>query len=89
MPNDPVITGEQPLSFIGNKADIATGLEDPDTLICFPICWQACLLGSVRRFDVETEQFHPDTLRNFRKTYIENGRRFLVSPQKLASDELV
>jgi Protein of unknown function (DUF4238) len=82
-PVDPVVTAEQPLVCIGTSTDVASALKDPETLIYFPICWQAFLFGSVRRFDVETERFHPDTLQRVRRAYIENGRKFLVSPQKL------
>jgi hypothetical protein len=82
-PSDPVITAEQPFVSIGISSDVAAAMSHPDTLIYFPICWQAFLFGSVRRFDVETERFHPDTLQWVRRAYIQNGRNFLVSPQKL------
>ena len=84
-PNDPVITAESPFVSIGTSADVGTALTDPETLIYFPICWQAFLFGSVRRFDVETERFHPGTLQHVRRGYRDNGRKFLVSPQKLTS----
>lgn len=83
LPEDPVITAEQPLVCIGKSTDLATALKDPETLIYFPISWQALLFGSSRRFDVETDKFLPDTLQRVRRAYIENGRRFLVSPQRL------
>lgn len=82
-PFDPVITAEQPLICMGSSPDLATAVKDPETLIYFPICWQACLFGSLRRFDIETDRFHPDDLERVRRGYIENGRRFLLSPQKL------
>ena len=82
-PLDPVITAEQPLVCIGKSNDLATALKDPETLIYFPICWQAFLFGSIQRFDVETERFHSETLQRVRRAYIENGRKFLVSPQQL------
>jgi hypothetical protein len=82
-PMDPVVTAEQPLVSIGNSTDVATAIADPETLIYFPVCWQAFLFGSIRRFDVETEEFHPDTLRRVRRAYFENGRHFLVSPQRI------
>ena len=82
-PNDPVITAESPFVSIGRSADEGTALTDPETLIYFPICWQAFLFGSIRRFDVETEQFHPETLQQVRRAYCDNERKFLVSPQKL------
>ena len=81
--SNPVITAEQPVAFIGSKPDISTALTDPDTLIYFPICWQAFLFGSIRRFDIETEKFYPATLQAIRRAYLENGRQFLISPQKL------
>jgi hypothetical protein len=84
-PDDPVITAEQPLVCIGNRTDLATALKGPEALIYFPISWQAFLFGSTRRFDVETDRFQPDTLQRVRRAYIENGRRFLVSPQRLNS----
>jgi hypothetical protein len=82
-PSDPVITAESPFVSIGTTADVGTALTDPETLLYFPICWQAFLFGSIRRFDIETERFHPATLQNVRRAYRENGRKFLVSPQKL------
>jgi hypothetical protein len=82
-PGDPVITAEQPLAIIGPALDVETAMKDPETLIYFPVCWQACLFGSLRRFEVETDRFHLNDLQRVRRAYIENGRKFLVSPQKL------
>jgi len=86
-PASPVITAEQPLVCIGRSPNAATALKDAETLIYFPLCWQAFLFGSIRRFDVEMDRFNPDTLFRVRQAYIENGRKFLVSPQKI--DELL
>jgi hypothetical protein len=82
-PNDPVITAESPFVSIGTSADVETALTDPETLLYFPICWQAFLFGSIRRFDIETDRFHPATLQNVRQAYREHGRKFLVAPHKL------
>jgi hypothetical protein len=82
-PGDPVITAESPFVSIGSSTDVENALADPETLLYFPICWQAFLFGSLRRFDVETDRFPPDTLRRVRRAYRENGRDFLVSPRKL------
>jgi hypothetical protein len=82
-PDNPVITAEQPFVCMGKSTDVSTALQDTETLIYFPLCWQAFLFGSTRRFDVETERFHPETLRRMRRDYIANGRHFLLSPQKL------
>jgi hypothetical protein len=82
-PADPVITAEQPLVSIGKNSNLAAAMSDPETFIYFPICWQAFLFGSNKRFDSETEEFHPDVLRRVRRAYLENGKHFLVSPQKI------
>ncbi len=82
-PIDPVITAESPFVSTGKSADLVTALTDPETLLFFPICWQMFLFGSIRRFDVETERFHPATLQQVRRAYRENERKFLVSPQRL------
>jgi hypothetical protein len=83
-PSDPFITAEQPLVMIGTSGpDAAAAIKDPETLFCFPICWQACLFGSIRSFNVETDKFQRDDLQRMRLAYIDNGRKFLVSPQKL------
>jgi hypothetical protein len=82
-PNDPVITSESPFVSIGTSPDDGTSMTHPETLIYFPICWQAFLFGSIRPFDVETERFHPTMLQSVRAAYRENGRKFLVCPQKL------
>jgi hypothetical protein len=82
-PGDPFIAAEQPLVLSGTSPDRATAVKDPEALIYFPICWQACLFGSLRRFDIETDRFERDDMRRARRAYIEVGRRFLISPQKL------
>jgi hypothetical protein len=82
-PVGPVITADHPFVSIGTSTDTATAINDPETLVYFPICWQAFLFGSIRKFDIETEKFHPDTLRRVRRAYFENGRDFLVSPSEI------
>jgi hypothetical protein len=82
--SNPFIAAEQPLLFEGRTADRASALKDPETLIYFPICWQACLFGSLRIFDIETGLFDPTDMERARRAYIQTGRRFLISPSKLA-----
>lgn len=82
-PEDPFIAAEQPLLLSGSSPDRVTAIRDPEALIYFPICWQACLFGSIRRFDLETGTFEKDDMRRVRRAYIETGRRFLISPQRL------
>jgi hypothetical protein len=58
-------------------------LQDPETLLYFPICWQACLFGSRRPFDKKTDRFNPQDMQTFRKKYRTFANQFLVSPIKL------
>jgi hypothetical protein len=83
-PTDPVVTCESPFISTGGSANREAAMNAPETLFYFPICWQATLFGSIRPFDTETELFHPETLQSVRSLYRENGRQFLISPQRLA-----
>ena len=82
-PFDPVITAEQPLVSAGPYNNPVNGLTHPDTLIYFPLCWQACLVGNVHRFDTETDRFVPAFLQTVRRMYRDNKAKFLISPQRL------
>ena len=58
-PYDPVITAEQPLVCATPPNNPVDALHDPDTLIYFPLCWQAYLIGSVRRVQRRDGQICP------------------------------
>jgi hypothetical protein len=83
-PFDPVVTNEQPFVSAGPRNNPVDGLTDPDTLIYFPLCWQACLIGNILKFDIETDKFDPGFLQSIRRLYRDNSVRFILSPQKLA-----
>ena len=83
-PYDPVITAEQPLVCATPPNNPVDALHDPDTLIYFPLCWQAYLIGSVRKFNVETDRFVPALLHLVQKLYRDNSAEFIISPQRLA-----
>jgi hypothetical protein len=85
--SDPVIATETTFVLIGHSAhkSISEALQASETLVCFPLCWQACLLGSKSLFDVETDRFDSAFLQFIRRAYIDNGLKFLVSPTKLAN----
>jgi hypothetical protein len=51
---DSFVTGQQPVVLEGPAPNSTEAMTHPDTLIWFPICWQACLIGSLRRFDEGT-----------------------------------
>jgi hypothetical protein len=62
-------------------------MQRPETLIVFPLCWQACLLGSRVPFDVKTERFSSGDLRIMRRKHADKAKRYIVSPVKL--DDLI
>jgi hypothetical protein len=61
-----VITTEQAVLFSGPAATLEEAWQHPDTLIHFPLCWQACLFGSRRLFDIETQKFCSEDLQRLR-----------------------
>jgi hypothetical protein len=82
--DNPFVMTEAPFLAVGDRAgEIGQMLQDPETLVYFPICWQACLFGSRRRFDKKTDKFGPQDMQTFRKKYRSYARQFLVSPTKL------
>ncbi len=80
---DPVITADNPIVVDGRAPTLQGALRDPETLVFFPISWQACLIGSPARFDKETDAFHPSDLRRLRALYLKSARRFVFSPARL------
>jgi hypothetical protein len=80
-PTDPVITADQPFVCAGPRNNPVGGLQDPDTLLYFPLCWQACLIGNVLKFNVDKDQFVPSFLKSIRNLYRGNAKKFLISPQ--------
>jgi hypothetical protein len=57
---DPVITGDDAIVVEGKAPTLEAALTDADTLIFFPVCRHACLIGSPAKFDLETTlSLHP------------------------------
>jgi hypothetical protein len=82
-PADPFITGMHPLLLEGPAAMLEEAMKHPDTLIWFPICWQACLVGSLRRFDEGTFEAHRWVLDHERELFTRSSSGYVISPQKL------
>jgi hypothetical protein len=82
-PLDPVIATEQPWVVEGRQRSLADALLDGESLLYFPLCWQACLIGSRRYFQLDTDRFHPHYLKFVRAKYIEFAEVFVISPTKL------
>lgn len=56
-PDTPFVISEAPLMASGRSENAIDIFRDRDALLFFPLCWQACLIGSVARFDQETGRF--------------------------------
>ncbi len=80
---DPFVTSEAPLVAEGPATEITQALQHPETLLFFPLCWQACLIGSLQRFDLGTAKFSSEDMRTFRMKYRHFAQVFLISPTKL------
>jgi hypothetical protein len=78
--SDPFVISELPFAIEGNSAELQEAIKHPDTLIIFPLCWQACLFGSLRRFDVETDSFNVEDMRTSRRKYRAWAKEFILSP---------
>lgn len=78
--SDPFVISELPFAIEGNSADLQEAIKHPDTLIIFPLSWQACLFGSLRRFDVEKDSFNGEDMRNSRRKYRAWAKEFILSP---------
>jgi hypothetical protein len=55
-------------------------LRHPDTLVFFPLCWQACLFGSPLQFDTAYDRADPRDIHALRAKQKRYADRFLVSP---------
>lgn len=70
------MVGERP-------GEVGQMLQEPGTMLLFPICWQACLVGSPCRFEKTTDKFEEPDMQTFRKKYRSYTQKFVVSPTKL------
>ena len=82
-PDDPCISSDAPFIVEGKVPNLGQAIDHPDTLLIFPLCWQACLYGSRLHFDVKTDKFSSHDLNLIRRKYRANARRYLISPRKL------
>jgi len=81
---EPFVTSEAPLvAEMLPGVSAANAVQHPDTLLYFPICWQVCLFGSRRRFDLGTDKLGTHDMRVARRKYRLFAQDFLISPVKL------
>jgi hypothetical protein len=82
-PAMPFIISEIPFIASGPQAEVGPGLQDPDTLLLFPLCWRACLIGSRQFFEKEMDRFPMEDMRRAQKIYQESANIFVLSPRQL------
>jgi hypothetical protein len=81
--NEPYCTIDQAIFVEGtveNAPMTMDLLQHPDTVVFFPLCWQACLFGSPRQFDRAYDRAHPGQLQSLRTNQKRYANRFVVSP---------
>lgn len=82
---DPFVISEMPLMASRPCAPSEEVMRHPETLLFFPLCWQACLIGSRQFFGHETGIFLQEDMRRIRKMYRENADLLILilSPTQL------
>jgi hypothetical protein len=55
-------------------------LAHPDTLVIFPLCWEACLFGTPLKFDVSYDRADPQQPLSIRTEQKQRCDRFVISP---------
>jgi hypothetical protein len=80
---DPFVTCDGPVIMEGRARQAAGALKDRETLVFFPLCWQACLVGSPAKFDIETGALPPDDTKRLRALYFKSAIRFVFSPLRI------
>jgi hypothetical protein len=83
LSSDPFAATEIPFVLHGTCASLEEAVQHQETLLFFPLCWRACLIGSRQFFHVETDKSAPEDTRKVRRICREIAKVFLVSPQKL------
>jgi Protein of unknown function (DUF4238) len=81
--DDPFILPDTPCIVEGRFTELEVAMTKPETLVVFPLCWQACLLGSIAPFEVDTAEFAHRDLRIMRYKHATCAKEFVVSPVRL------
>jgi hypothetical protein len=82
-PSLPFVVSELPFLATGPRADVMEALRDSETLLFFPLCWQACLIGSRQYFHVENDRLGTQDMRKFANMYRDSANLFLISSRRL------
>ena len=57
-------------------------LAHPETVVIFPLCWQACLFGSPLKFDKRYDQAHLQQLISLRADQKRLANRFVIASRE-------
>jgi hypothetical protein len=82
-PAKPVITADEPIRLEGDVQSEQLALGHFWTKIYFPLCWQACLIGSPKVLLPKTRVFGPSQLGEIQRKYLGSSCRFVYSPVTL------
>jgi hypothetical protein len=80
---EPFVTSEAPLVAEGPATEIAEDATESRNSSLLPFMLQACLIGSLQRFDLGTAKFSSEDMRTFRMKYRRFAQVFLIAPAKL------
>ena len=83
--NDPFCTTDQALVIMAAIPERPIDndlLAHPETIVIFPLCWQACLFGSPRKFDKPCDVADPQQLASLRADQKRLGQRFVIAPRE-------
>lgn len=92
--NEPVIVADNAIVVTGSVAPQEEGVppwrafQDQGTLVFFPLCRRACLIGCPARFERDTDIFHQTDLRRLRSLYFTIASRFVYSPMRVDNAEV-
>jgi len=78
-----IVEGRYPNS---NDAPVLEdALKDHSTIIWFPLCWQACLVGAVDRFDEGTAEAPASLISDVRGMFRRPSQGYVIAPRKIES----
>jgi len=80
---NPFVVAEQAVVMFGSRGTLQEALQHSDTLLFLPLCWQACLIGSPRPFNIQTGKFGLKDMRRVHQGFRQSAEVFLVSPRRL------